>query len=107
MRPVTLHVQHRVVGTGNPHATLVDLRCSQTWLATFGHGAGNYSGTRLDIADLVRDRQARGQEINELVMSVLGKIIREPLLHFLLLGGGLFLLFNMLNSGTIENPRQV
>jgi hypothetical protein len=40
-------------------------------------------------------------------MSIFRRIIREPLLHFLLLGGGLFLLFNMLNGGTVENPRQI
>ena len=40
-------------------------------------------------------------------MNVLGKIIREPLLHFLFLGGGLFLLFNAMNGETMDKPNQI
>lgn len=40
-------------------------------------------------------------------MNVFGKIIREPLLHFLLIGGGLFLLFNMMNVETVEKPNRI
>ncbi|MEZ5592556.1 MAG: peptidylprolyl isomerase [Gammaproteobacteria bacterium] len=40
-------------------------------------------------------------------MSVLGKIMREPLLHFLLLGGGLFLLYNMSNGGRVDKPNTI
>lgn len=40
-------------------------------------------------------------------MSVFGKFIREPLLHFLLLGGGVFLLFSVMNAGTIEKPNRI
>ncbi len=40
-------------------------------------------------------------------MSVLGKVIREPLLHFLFLGGGLFLLFNMMNGETVDKPNRI
>jgi hypothetical protein len=40
-------------------------------------------------------------------MNVLGKIIREPLLHFLLLGGGLFLLFNVMNGETEDKPNRI
>jgi len=40
-------------------------------------------------------------------MNVLSKMIREPLLHFLLLGGGVFLLFGMTTAGTIEKPNQI
>ena len=40
-------------------------------------------------------------------MSVLGKIIREPLLHFLLIGGGLFLLFNVMNGETVDKPNWI
>ena len=40
-------------------------------------------------------------------MNVLGKIIREPLLHFLLIGGGLFLLFNVMNGETVDKPNRI
>ena len=40
-------------------------------------------------------------------MSVLVKVIREPLLHFLLIGGGLFLLFNVMNGETMERPNRI
>ena len=40
-------------------------------------------------------------------MNVLGKIIREPLLHFLFLGGGLFLLFNVMNGETMDKPNRI
>ena len=40
-------------------------------------------------------------------MDVLGKIIREPLLHFLLMGGGLFLLFNVMNGETVDKPNRI
>ena len=41
------------------------------------------------------------------MISVLGKIIREPLLHFLLIGGGLFLLFNVMNGETVDKPNRI
>ena len=37
----------------------------------------------------------------------LNKIIKEPLLHFLFLGGGLFLLFNMMNGATVDKPNRI
>ena len=40
-------------------------------------------------------------------MNVLGKIIREPLLHFLFLGGGLFLLFNVMNGEMVDKPNRI
>ena len=40
-------------------------------------------------------------------MSVVVKAIREPLLHFLLLGGVVFLLFNVMNAQTIEKPNRI
>ena len=40
-------------------------------------------------------------------MKRLYKIIKEPLLHFLLLGGGLFLLFNMMNGATVDKPNTI
>ncbi len=40
-------------------------------------------------------------------MNVLGKIIREPFLHFVLIGGGLFLLFNVMNGETVEKPNRI
>ena len=40
-------------------------------------------------------------------MSVLGKIFREPLLHFLLIGGGLFLLFNVMNGERVDKPNRI
>lgn len=40
-------------------------------------------------------------------MKRLNKIIKEPLLHFLLLGGGLFLLFNMMNGATVDKPNTI
>jgi len=35
------------------------------------------------------------------------KVLREPLLHFLLIGGGLFLLFNLMNGETIDKPNRI
>ena len=40
-------------------------------------------------------------------MSVLDKVIREPLLHFLLIGGGLFLLFNLINGEAVDKPNRI
>jgi hypothetical protein len=40
-------------------------------------------------------------------MNVFVKIIREPLLHFLLIGAGLFLLFNVMNTETMDKPNQI
>lgn len=40
-------------------------------------------------------------------MTIVGRFIREPLLHFLLIGSGLFLLFNVLNDGAVENPNRI
>ncbi len=38
------------------------------------------------------------------MMNLVNKLIKEPFLHFLLLGGGLFLLYNMINGGTVDKP---
>lgn len=35
------------------------------------------------------------------------KILKEPLLHFLLIGGGLFLLYGMMNDTSAEKPNRV
>ena len=40
-------------------------------------------------------------------MNILNKVIKEPLLHFLLLGCGLFLLYNMINGGTVDKPNTI
>jgi len=40
-------------------------------------------------------------------MKGVNRIIREPLLHFLLLAGGLFLLYNMINGTTVEKPNRI
>jgi hypothetical protein len=40
-------------------------------------------------------------------MKLVNKILHEPLLHFLLMGGGMFLLFNMMNGETIDKPNRI
>lgn len=40
-------------------------------------------------------------------MIQLRKLIKEPLLHFLVLGGGLFILFNAMNADTVQPPNQI
>ena len=40
-------------------------------------------------------------------MKLLNKFAKEPLLHFLLLGCGLFLLYNMINGGTVDKPNTI
>ena len=40
-------------------------------------------------------------------MKLLNKLAKEPLLHFLLLGCGLFLLYNMINGGTVDKPNTI
>ena len=40
-------------------------------------------------------------------MKLLNKLAKEPLLHFLLLGVGLFLLYNMINGGTVDKPNTI
>ncbi len=39
--------------------------------------------------------------------SILHKFLREPLLHFLLIGGALFLVYSLQNEGLVENNRIV
>lgn len=39
------------------------------------------------------------RENREYSMMLIKKVLHEPLLHFLLIGGGLFLLFNVMNGG--------
>lgn len=40
-------------------------------------------------------------------MGILGKIIREPLLHFLAVGICVFLLFNLMNKSATEKPNRI
>jgi len=40
-------------------------------------------------------------------MKLIKKVLHEPLLHFLLIGGGLFLLFNVMNGETMDKPNQI
>ena len=40
-------------------------------------------------------------------MILLNKVTKEPLLHFLLLGCGLFLLYNMINGGMVDKPNTI
>ena len=40
-------------------------------------------------------------------MDILGKIIREPLLHFLAVGICVFLLFNLMNKSATEKPSRI
>ncbi|MBT3866884.1 MAG: peptidyl-prolyl cis-trans isomerase [Gammaproteobacteria bacterium] len=40
-------------------------------------------------------------------MGILGKIIREPLLHFLAVGICVFLLFNLMNNSATEKPNRI
>ena len=40
-------------------------------------------------------------------MTGLQKILREPLLHFLVLGAGLFLLFGVVGGPTEQRPDQI
>ena len=49
-------------------------------------GADGRTAARLHVADLVYAKELRG-------VVVLARLLREPLLHFLLLGGVLFAIF--------------
>jgi len=40
-------------------------------------------------------------------MMLIKKFLHEPLLHFLLIGGGLFLLFNLINGESIDKPNRI
>jgi hypothetical protein len=40
-------------------------------------------------------------------MSALGRIVREPLLHYLMLGAGLFVLFGMMGGPAEQRPDQI
>ncbi|MDX2419437.1 MAG: peptidylprolyl isomerase [Xanthomonadales bacterium] len=40
-------------------------------------------------------------------MNLVKKFIKEPLLHFLLIGGGLFFLYGEMNGNEIDNPNQI
>ena len=40
-------------------------------------------------------------------IPVIGRLLREPLLHFLLIGTALFLLYNATNGGSADGPRAI
>ena len=40
-------------------------------------------------------------------MKLIKKVLHETLLHFLLIGGGLFLLFNVMNGETVDKPNRI
>ncbi len=42
-----------------------------------------------------------------MIKSILHKFLREPLLHFLLIGAAIFLVYNLLNEGRVDNNRIV
>ena len=41
------------------------------------------------------------------MMNILKKTLREPLLHFLVIGAGLFLLFSFINGPAVDKPNRI
>ena len=62
----------------------------------------------MDIGDLVHAaRHMNAVEERDARRTVLQRVLREPLLHFLLLGALLFAVYALLNRGAMSSPDRI